>query len=108
LEEDALQALKQRFEARFPNRPILCISALGDIGLVELTRALMQALQTHQRRLIEDEAFAQYTEELQQRISDDVLAHSQKMRAARRRDDVEDSFDDDDDDGDVEVIYVNE
>jgi GTPase len=107
LEADDLQALKARFEARFPNRPIHCISALGDIGLIELTRDLMQALQTYQRRLIEDEAFAQYAEDLQQRISDDVLAHSQKMRAAKRRDEDEDDFDDDDD-GDVEVIYVNE
>ena len=47
------------------------------------------------------------SEELQERISADVFAHSQKMRAQRRA--AKDSDDEDDwDDGDVEVIYVNE
>lgn len=106
LEDDALEALAARFRQRFPGREVHCISALGDIGLLALTRGLMNTLREHQLRLAEDESFAQYNEDLQRRISDDVLAHSQKMRATKRRDSDQDNLDDDDDD--VEVIYVNE
>jgi GTPase len=107
LDDHDLAALKHQFIQAFPDRPVYCLSALGDIGLVELTRDLMQALLEERRRIAEDEAYAAYSEDLQARISADVLAHSEHMRelrAERRgRDD-----DDDWDDGDVEVVYVNE
>ena len=107
LEEEELEALRERFAARFPGRPLHCISALGDIGLVELTRALMTSLSQERLRRAEDEAFAEYTEDLQRRISDDVFAHSEHMRIQRDRKKYDDA-DDDDDDGDVEVIYVRD
>ena len=106
LEEDQLQAVRERFTQKYPDRPVYCISALGDIGLQELVRDLMQALTEEKLRLAEDEAFAHYSSALQDRISADVFAHSQKMRAQRRAARGDD--DDDWDDGDVEVVYVNE
>lgn len=107
LEEADLDAVRKRFAEAFPDRPLYCVSALGDIGMQSLVRDLMQALTDERLRLAEDEAFAHYSEALQERISADVFAHSQKMRAQRRAD--KDNDDDDDwDDGDVEVIYVNE
>ncbi len=105
LDEAALAALREQFVQAFPDRPVYCLSALGDIGVQQLARDLMQALTAERERLLEDEAFAQYSETLQERISADVFAHSQKMRAQHRaaKDDDEDW-----DDGDVEVVYVNE
>ena len=107
LEDDALETLQRRFTAAYPDRPLYCVSALGDIGVESMVRDLMQALTEEKRRLAEDEAFALYCERLQQRISADVFAHSQKMRAQRRAARADDD-DDDWDDGDVEVVYVNE
>lgn len=105
LDDNALAQLADKFAEAFPERPLHCVSALGDIGVQELVQSLMQALREQRLRLAEDEAFAMANLALQERISADVLAHSQRSRAerARRKQD-----DDDWDDGDVEVIYVNE
>ena len=66
----------------------------------------MQALTEERMRQAEDEAFAEYCDDLQARISNDILAHSQLMRAQKQKDVDDDDWDDDD--GDVEVIYVRE
>ena len=109
LDESALEALSARFAAAFPNRLVFHISALGDIGLTDLTRELMRVLREEQLRMLEDEAFAEYAQSLQHRISSDILAHSEHMRAKRRQHQAESEetlhLDDEDD---MEVIYVNE
>ena len=106
LEADELVVLTANFSELYPERPLHAISALGDIGVLEMTRALMQALSEERRRREEDEAFAEYTEDLQKRISDDVFTHSEYMRMQRRGSRSDDS--DEDEDGDTEVIYVRE
>lgn len=108
LEADELETLRATFASKYPDRPIHCISALGDIGLTELTRNMMQTLTDERLRRLEDEAFDEYCEDLQQRISNDVFAHSEKTRAERRH--QRDGEDEDDDDlrDEGEVIYVNE
>ncbi|MEM7078147.1 MAG: Obg family GTPase CgtA [Pseudomonadota bacterium] len=106
LEDDALANLDKRLREAFAQRPLYRVSALGDIGLPELCQALMQAIFEHRRRLLEDEAYAAYSEDLQQRISADVLAHADQMRAQRRKDKA-DAASDVDPDG-PEVIYVDE
>jgi GTP-binding protein len=109
LEKDELENLRAVFASKYPDRPVHCISALGDIGLTELTRSIMQTLTEERLRRLEDEAFAEYCEDLQQRISNDVFAHSEKTRAERKRGREADAeVGEDDDDDDVEVIYVNE
>ena len=111
LEDDALESLIETFTARFPDRPLHAISALGDIGLPELTQALMRLLDEYRRRLLEDEAFAEYDETLSERISEDVIAHSERMRAQSRLKKLQRDSDDDrpdDDDDATEVIYVAE
>jgi len=105
LDQAQLTALETKFSEKYPDRPVHSISALGDIGLVELTRALMQTLTDHRRRILEDEAFAEYSEDLQRRITDDVFAHSEKMRTQRATAKADRN---EGDDGDVEVIYLNE
>ena len=107
LDEGELATLRTQFVAKYPDRPVHCISALGDIGLLDLTRALMQSLTDQRLRIAEDEAFEQYSEDLQQRITNDVFAHSEKMRAQNTAARVARS-EARDDDGDVEVIYVDE
>jgi len=116
LESDALQALMKRFTAAYPQRKIVQLSALGDIGLDSLVRDLMQTLYEDQRRCEEDEAYAEYQQDLQERISEDVFVHAQAARAARRaakesQNEVGDFPDDDlpgDADDGVEVNYVRE
>ncbi len=105
LDQAQLTALETKFSEKYLDRPLHSISALGDIGLVELTRALMQTLTDHRRRILEDEAFAEYSEDLQRRITDDVFAHSEKMRTQRATAKADRN---EGDDGDVEVIYLNE
>ena len=106
LQDDELEAMKQAFTAAFPGRQVLGVSALGDIGMTDMVNAVMQLLLDLEERRVSDEAYAQYEEDLQARISSDVLrqANSRKSQA----DDEDGAADDDDDDDDVEVVYVHE
>ncbi len=106
LETDEVAALRDRFTLSFPDRPLYCVSALGDVGLEELTRDLMQALLEHRRRLREEPGFAEVQDGLQQRIANDVFAHSEDMRAKRAARKAARAADDDS--GDTEVHYVRE
>lgn len=108
LDDEALQALEDSFAKAFPDRRVYGISSLGDIGLQALVRDLMQTLTQERQRIMEDESFAQYAESLQARISADVFAHSQKIRAQRLKERTASADDDDWDDGEVEVVYVRE
>ncbi len=104
LEEEELETLARNFATEFPDRPLHRVSALGDIGLDVLKNDLMAALNDHHQRLAEDEAFAEYEEDLQNRISDDVLQHAERMRAAR----ISDREDEDDRDDEAEIVYVRD
>ena len=104
LDTEELAVLGESFATEFEGRTILAVSALGDIGLDELVKEIMRTLQKLDRRIADDEAFAEYDIELQRRISDDVMSQSRLSRKKRS------TPDDDDDgiDGGPEVIYVNE
>lgn len=110
LEADALDQMLQEFAQTFPDRPIYAVSSLGDIGLPELCNDLMLALQQQQSLLQENSEFAEQQKRLEERISDDVWAHSERMRMRRRGEpslqtaaDVTDDYVDDEG---VEVVYV--
>ena len=102
----------------FPDRPIYSVSALGDIGLDELKNDLMQFLNEQRLQAQEDPEAAEYLQQLERRISDDVFTHSERMRQRRRLGDEpgDDELDaglmddelDDWQEGDTEVIYVRE
>ena len=85
LQQDDLEALHQRFQEEYPGRPVYCVSALGDIGLEELVRDLMQALTDERRRLQEDEAFAAYSEDLQERIRQHPLLEWKALNVLQYR-----------------------
>jgi len=113
LEEADVEALAQSFQRAFPARPVHKVSALGDIGLDTLTRQLMMFLTEQRLREAEDESFAEYCEDLEARISVDVMAHSERMRALKRsekeeKDSDDDHNDDDHDNENVVVEYVRE
>ncbi len=114
LEEADVDALMAEMAETFPDRPIYGISALGDVGLDELTQDLMQFLLEERQQVAEDADFAEHLQDLEKRISDDVFAHSEQMRQRRQAGATDDSdllgeeFDDDQDDAETEVIYVRE
>lgn len=118
LDEMALQELRQEMAETFPDRPIYSVSALGDIGLDELKNDLMQFLNEQRLQAQEDPEAAEYLQQLERRISDDVFTHSERMRQRRRPGDEpgDDELDaglmddelDDWQEGDTEVIYVRE
>lgn len=114
LDDDDLDALMEEMAETFPDRPVYGISALGDIGLDELKNDLMQYLTEERLQAAEDPDFAEHLESLEKRISDDVFAHSERMRqrrqgdAADAQDEMDDDFDDTLDGPETEVIYVRD
>ena len=112
LETEDLDLMREEFAEMFPERPIYAVSALADIGLPELCQDLMLSLQEHSRRLAEDPDFADAQTELEEQISADVWAHSERMRQRRRGDPAvtehADESDDFDDPEATEVVYVRD
>lgn len=114
LDDTDLDALMEEMAETFPDRPVYGISALGDIGLDDLKNDLMQYLTEERLQAAEDPDFAEHLESLEKRISDDVFAHSERMRQRRQSDgaDEQDEMDDDLDDTlegpETEVIYVRD
>lgn len=114
LEAEELETMLEAFAETFPERPIYGVSALGDIGLPELCQDLMLALQEKRLRLREDDDFADQQQRLEERISNDVWAHSERMRTRRRGDPSVENSDDLDDgeylsgDDATEVVYVRD
>ena len=112
LETEDIDLMLEEFAEMFPERPIYAVSALADIGLPELCQDLMLSLQEHSRRLAEDPDFADAQIELEEQISADVWAHSERMRQRRRGDTAvtehADESDDFDDPEATEVVYVRD
>ena len=112
LETEDIDLMLEGFAEMFPERPIYAVSALADIGLPELCQDLMLSLQEHSRRLAEDPDFADAQTELEEQISADVWAHSERMRQRRRGDTAvtehADESDDFDDPEATEVVYVRD
>ena len=112
LETEDIDLMLEGFAEMFPERPIYAVSALADIGLPELCQDLMLSLQEHSRRLAEDPDFADAQIELEEQISADVWAHSERMRQRRRGDTAvtehADESDDFDDPEATEVVYVRD
>jgi GTP-binding protein len=114
LDDADLDALMEEMAETFPDRPVYGISALGDIGLDDLKNDLMQYLTEERLHAAEDPDFAEHLESLEKRISDDVFAHSERMRQRRQSDgaDEQDEMDDDFDDTlegpETEVVYVRD
>ena len=117
LEADELDELASRMADFFPEREIYQVSALGDIGLDKLTSDLMSFLTLDNLRLADEAEYAEDMASLERQITDDVFAHSERMRRAKalKRAGLEegdadwDQLDDDAwEEGDTEVVYVRD
>lgn len=120
LDEQALEDIRARFEAEFPDQPVFIISAATGAGLDRLVSALSEAIAEMRARLESDEAYAEAQAELEARINEDVLASALNVRPSRLAgaaavsdmsetgDSSEDEDDLDDDEDGPEVVYVHE
>ena len=98
--------IADQFKTGFPDRPLHKVSALGDIGLPELTQAIMRFLDDYKARREQDMDFAEAEEAIEEAISEDVLRHSEEERARRRA--LKEAQEDEWDDDEMESIYVSE
>ena len=114
VDEEELTALQAQFTEEFPEREISVISAVTGAGIDALVHRLQDAVVDLKQALAEDEAALAADNDLQQRISQDVMAQSMGVAvpAGLDTDSTDGSHDDDDDDSDdnfdVEVVYTNE
>ena len=83
LDDAALEELLARFSSAFPDRRVYATSALGDIGLVALVQDLMRFLDDYRYRVANEVDFAELDQALEQRITEDVLRHSEIDRERR-------------------------
>ena len=110
--EEELAALRAEFLEAYPQREVLCISAVTGAGLDDMVNRLQDMVAELKERIADDEAAAAADLELQKRIGDDVMTQSLGVVAPASDDDLlageEDDDDEEDDDHDVEVVYTNE
>ena len=113
-----LAELAQRFQARFPDRPLFLISSATRAGLDELVNTLRTAVTEFRSAVESDEKLAEQLALQEQAISEDVLTSALTRRAQKKdafaaipkpatEGDQSDDSDDEDDDHDVEVVYVD-
>ena len=116
VDEEQLNALQAQFAEAFPEREILVISAVTGAGIDALVHRLQDAVIDLKQQLAEDEAALAADNDLQQRISQDVMAQSMGVampaglgpEPAPGSADDDQGDDDEDDNFDVEVVYTNE
>ena len=116
VDEEQLNALQAQFAEAFPEREISVISAVTGAGIDALVHRLQDAVIDLKQQLAEDEAALAADNDLQQRISQDVMAQSMGVampaglgpEPAPGSADDDQGDDDEDDNFDVEVVYTNE
>ncbi len=107
LEEEERETLLEDFYSRFPDRKIIAISAMADVGLGELKENVMAELASMDARLKDEADYQDEIKNLQKRISEDVLSRSNLERETILRSKEIDRFDDEVG-GEPEVVYVKE
>ena len=116
VDEEQLNALQAQFAEAFPEREISVISAVTGAGIDALVHRLQDAVIDLKQQLAEDKAALAADNDLQQRISQDVMAQSMGVampaglgpEPAPGSADDDQGDDDEDDNFDVEVVYTNE
>ena len=111
---DALEHLRQRIAATWPDRRLFLLSAVTGVGLQDLEHALTDWVHEERERLREDEAAAALESVHQQRLTEDVLTRSlgPAPDPLEVNDDTLDTGDDqggdDPDEHEVTVVYTRE
>jgi len=114
VDEQTVASLKAEFLTEYPDREIHAISAVAGTGLDAMVHSLQTRVTALKTALADDEQAQAADEDLQNRISTDVMSQSMGVvtplgsAAAEQADDAQDSDEPDDEDHDVEVIYTNE
>ncbi len=109
VDEDSLARLKALFAAEYPDREIHAISAVTGAGVEPMIHSLQTKLIDLKATLADDEKALAADQDLQARISRDVMSQSMGVVAPLGAPHGEnDDEDDDDEDHNVEVIYTNE
>ncbi len=110
--EERKQAVIERLDWK---GPVFMVSALDKEGTKELSQAIMRYLDERDLRIGEDQEYAEYLTDLDQRIEDEGRAHLQELddRRALKRAGIktqdeqdDDDWDEDGDDDQAEVFYV--
>ncbi|TDQ36867.1 Obg family GTPase CgtA [Thiopseudomonas denitrificans] len=110
--EERKQAVIERLDWK---GPVFMVSALDKEGTKELSQAIMRYLDERDLRIGEDQEYAEYLADLDQRIEDEGRAHLQELddRRALKRAGIktqdeqdDDDWDEDGDDDQAEVFYV--
>ena len=118
LEPKALAALQRKVRRRWPERKLMAISALADVGLETLINSLMQSVTEFRRRYAEDAEFRAAHEAYEQRLAREVTEAALTARPIRANPTsgvdvagasaIDEPWTDDLDDDGVEVIYVRD
>ena len=117
IDDQALERLTAEFVAEYPDREIHAISAVTGAGLDAMVHSLQDSVMALKAALADDEDALAADQDLQARISSDVMSQSMGVVAPlgsvhnpedHAADDGRQDSGDQDDNHDVEVIYTNE
>lgn len=117
IDDQALERLTAEFVAEYPDREIHAISAVTGAGLDAMVHSLQDSVMALKAALADDEDALAADQDLQARISSDVMSQSMGVVAPlgsvdnpedHAADDDRQDSGDQDDNHDVEVIYTNE
>ncbi len=98
IDEEALADLKARLKKDLNwQGQIFEIAAIDKTGCEGLCEALMQTIEAHRAKLVEDEDYSQQLEELENKMAFEIRASIEASRRRRREEALEeDDFDDED------------
>ncbi|MFT4861072.1 MAG: GTP-binding protein [Pseudohongiellaceae bacterium] len=103
IDEEALAELKQRLQNELEwNGEIFEIAAIDKTGCESLCEQLMQTIEIHRTKLMDDESYIEQLEELESKMAFEIRASIESTRRKRREESSEDDYLDDDEDWDEE------
>jgi GTP-binding protein len=99
IDGEALAKLKQRLQAELDwQGEIFEIAAIDKTGCQSLCEQLMQTIETHRAKLLEDEDYTQQLEELENTMAFEIRVSIEATRRKRREQAPEDDYFEDEDD----------
>jgi GTP-binding protein len=90
-----LKKLRQRLVRKFKWKgEVMEISALNGAGVADLSEALMQAVETHRQRLLDDPDYAAWLEQQDQAMDGEIRLSIERTRESRQGPADDDDLDD--------------
>lgn len=95
---ETLAQLKQRLQVELDWKgEIFEIAAIDKTGCEPLCEQLMQTIEAHREKLIEDESYSEQLEELERKMAFEIRASIEATRRKNREDALEDDYFEDED-----------